>query len=89
MGRALGGAALFGVGDPVVTFSGPSRDDFVRSAERTIADLNQCATFAALGLTEVRTVELINNSKTIGDYLAVIRLFRVEGVVRVGASVAG
>lgn len=73
LGGRLGGEALLGLGDPIHRFSGPSHDQFVDIAERTIGALNEGATLATLGISSERALELIEPAMTIGKYLAVIR----------------
>jgi hypothetical protein len=80
---SLGAEALFGVGEPFETFSGPSRDDFVSIAERTVAALNEGASLAALGISESRAKEIADQAPTIGKYLALVRRDLISNGTRV------
>jgi DNA (cytosine-5)-methyltransferase 1 len=70
---ALGAEALFGVGEPFDYFNGPPKSDFVSIAEKTVAALNEGASLVALGISEPRAAELVDQAATIGKYLALIR----------------
>lgn len=84
LARKLGDDALFGVGEPVERFAGPSEDQYVGIAVRTVAALNESASLAALGVSEERAVGLVGEADTIGRYLAPIRgeLIRNSGRVK-------
>jgi hypothetical protein len=73
--NALGGEALFGVGEQ---FSGPAKDEFVTIAAKTVAALNEGASLVALGISEERAAELVEEADTIGRYLAAIRAALIE-----------
>jgi hypothetical protein len=70
---ALGAEALFGVGEPFDYFNGPPKSDFVSTAEKTVAALNEGASLVALGISEPRAAGLVDQAATIGKYLALIR----------------
>lgn len=69
----VGADSLLGVGHPSYRFSGPSKEQFVEIAQRTIASLNQGATLADLGVSIERAKELVAQAATIGMYMALIR----------------
>ena len=73
LSRALGAEALFGVGQPVENFGGPSKDQFSAIAERTVAALNEGASLAALGLSADGARALVERAKTIGELMGLIR----------------
>lgn len=73
LGDAIGASGLFGVDGPVVRFEGPDRSMWVSIAERTVSALNQGAQLSALGVTTDRAASLVENSDTVGHYLATIR----------------
>jgi hypothetical protein len=73
IGKTLGGEALFGIDEPVTKFSGPPRNQFREIAEKTVAALNESASFVALGISEDYAESLTGKADTIGHYLALIR----------------
>jgi len=83
VGNELGGDALMGVDEPVLTFSGPAQTEYVEIAERTISALNEGATLAALGISEEDAASMANGCPTVGRYLALVR----QRLVRNGARV--
>jgi hypothetical protein len=83
LGERLGAEALFGTGERIEPFVGPSKEEYVGIATRTVAALNEGASLAALGVTEEYAEELASKCKTIGRYLALIR----DALVRNGAHV--
>ncbi|WP_271219464.1 hypothetical protein [Streptosporangium carneum] len=79
----LGGESLLGVEEPVTHFYGPSKQNFVSIAERTVAALNEGASLAALGISAERADELANQASTIGLYLALVRKDLIKNGARV------
>jgi DNA (cytosine-5)-methyltransferase 1 len=73
LARKLGDDALFGVGESVERFDGPAKEQYIGIAGRTVAALNESASLAALGVSEERAIALVDESTTIGRYLALIR----------------
>jgi len=70
LARRIGAETLLGSDDrSVFEFSGPSRVEYERIAERTLAVLNQGATFSDLGLTKARVSSIAESSPTIGGFL--------------------
>lgn len=78
IGNAVGGEALLGVDQLAERFGGPSKIDYVKIAERTVAPLNDGASFADLGISEEQARELANEASTIGRYIALIRRALIE-----------
>lgn len=78
IGSALGGEALLGVDQLAERFSGPSKIDYVKIAERTVATLNEGASFVDLGISEEQATELAKEASTIGGYIALIRRALIE-----------
>ena len=74
LGTQIGAESLFGLDDPIVRFSGPPRSEFVQIASKTISALNEGATLAALGISDVKAQELaaLPETTTIGKYLGLI-----------------
>lgn len=70
LARTIGGDSLVGTGKGWYDFPGPNASDYVSIAERTLATLNQGATFSDLGLTHENVQRVANDSKTIGDFLS-------------------
>lgn len=81
---AIGGEALLGTGEKFVVFEGPAKDKYVGIAEKTLATLNQGATFSDLGLTTERVQSAADGSNTIGGFLARVhdRISDAEDTVR-------
>lgn len=73
LAQSLGAESLFGVADPITKFDGPTRDNFVRIAESTVAALNEGASLASLGISDTQARSLSEKAGTIGQYLALIR----------------
>ena len=73
IGGKLGGEALFGTDEPIESFDGPAKDEFIRIAEKTVQALNEGASLAALGISTEQAEEMAAESETIGRYLALIR----------------
>jgi energy-coupling factor transporter ATP-binding protein EcfA2 len=71
--RRVGSDALLGVAEPSFRFSGPPKSQFLDIASRTLATLNQGASLADLGVSEVRAKELVENAPTIGHFLGLLR----------------
>lgn len=74
----LGGEALVGLGDPIYMFSGPAKDQYTDIANRTLALLNQGENLNDLGIGDDRVYDILNESPTIGNFLARIRLELVK-----------
>ena len=73
LAERIGADSLLGVGKPMYRFSGPPPDQYIDIATRTIAILNEGASLVDLGILEGRAEKLINQAKTIGNYLALLR----------------
>jgi len=73
LAQALGAEALFGSAGAITLFEGPTKGDFVRIAESTVAALNEGASLASLGISEQTAVDLTGTTNTIGQYLAAVR----------------
>jgi hypothetical protein len=70
----VGGDSLIPlVDDPVVRFQGPRRDQYIEIARRTIATLNEGASFQDLGISDERAESLREKAPTIGAFLWYIR----------------
>lgn len=69
----IGGEALTGLDDPVFRFQGPAKAEYVPIANKTLALLNQGETLHDLGISDSRAAELVNESPTIGIFLAKVR----------------
>lgn len=69
----LGAEALTGLDDPVYRFPGPPKSQFLNIANNTIALLNQGEQIHDLGISTVRAGQLLEESPTIGVFLAKIR----------------
>jgi DNA (cytosine-5)-methyltransferase 1 len=72
LARTIGGDSLVGTGTGWFDFSGPNSSEYAPIAERTLATLNQGATFSDLGLTVETVLSAADKSKTIGDFLSKI-----------------
>ncbi|MEU3313482.1 hypothetical protein ABZ743_12570 [Streptomyces sp. NPDC006662] len=83
LGNELGREALFGVSDPVTTFSGPRKSDYIRIAQQTVSALNDGASLDAIGVSTELASSLAEQSETIGGYLARIR----KAAIKAGAQV--
>lgn len=73
LGMKIGGSALLGTDGGIVRFSGPSKDQFINIGERTLAALNQGASFTDLGLTAERAIEIADRVTYVGDFLTELR----------------
>lgn len=73
LGQELGGEALLGTGNPIYMFAGPPKDKFLEIANNTIALLNQGENIHDLGISNTRAYQLLENTNTIGLFLAKIR----------------
>lgn len=69
----IGAEALIGLGDPVFRFQGPPKEQFIPIVNRTLALLNQGETLHDLGISDGRSVQLVDESTTIGVFLAKVR----------------
>ncbi|MCP9786007.1 hypothetical protein [Cyanobium sp. N5-Cardenillas] len=69
----IGAEALTGLGDPVFRFQGPTKAEFIPIANKTLALLNQGETLHDLGISDGRATQLVEESSTIGVFLAKIR----------------
>jgi hypothetical protein len=69
----LGGESLVGLGDPIYRFSGPLKEKYIEIANNTISLLNQGENIHDLGISSIRAEQLLDESKTIGFFLAKIR----------------
>ncbi|MCV7716846.1 hypothetical protein M3C97_007650, partial [Micrococcus luteus] len=83
LGMSIGGDALLGVEDPIMRFTGPEKSQFIRIAEATVSALNEGASLAALGVSELQAQEILEKSNTLGSYLAHLR----QALTRNGARV--
>lgn len=88
LGDRLGAEALFGTGGGVEEFHGPSKDEYLGIATRTVGALNEGASLAALGVSEEQALLLSEASDTIGRYMALIREALVENGGHVRALLA-
>lgn len=69
----LGAESLIGLGEPIYRFAGPQKTEYLTIANKTIALLNQGENIHDLGISTIRAEQLLQESKTIGEYLARIR----------------
>ncbi len=69
----VGAETLLGIGSAPYIFSGPTSDQYIDIASRTIATLNQGASLADFGVSLDRAKELVHSAKTVGSYLRLIR----------------
>ncbi|HVT80556.1 MAG TPA: hypothetical protein VHM90_07860 [Phycisphaerae bacterium] len=69
----LGADSLLGIGEPAFGFTGPQKSEFIRIATQTIHTLNEGASLADLGVSQIRTDELLTDAKTIGAFLGHLR----------------
>ncbi|MFY4707461.1 hypothetical protein [Burkholderia glumae] len=69
----IGAEALVGLEDPVFRFQGPPKEQFIPIVNRTLALLNQGETLHDLGISDERSTQLVNESTTIGVFLAKVR----------------
>ncbi len=83
LGNELGREALFGIANPVTTFLGPSKSEYIRIARQTVSALNDGASLDAIGVSSELARSLAEESDTIGGYLARIR----SAAIKAGASV--
>ena len=73
LGDALGRESLFGIHSPITAFGGPEPSQYIAIARSTVAALNDGASFASLGISDEKAVELLEGASTVGSYLARIR----------------
>lgn len=73
LANKLGGDALLGNDKPWLFFPGPSKTQYRMIAERTLATLNEGASFSDLGVTEDQISTAIQASSTIGGFLSRLR----------------
>ncbi|MEQ8466800.1 hypothetical protein [Coleofasciculus sp. E1-EBD-02] len=73
LAKRIGADSLLGVEDTIYRFKGPPPDQYIDIATRTIETLNEGASLVDLGISEERAKELIDQAKTIGHYLGVLR----------------
>ena len=80
----IGAEALLGTTKRPVPFNGPSKSMYASIAEKTLATLNQGATFSDLGLTQERVSQAASTASTIGGFLSQVHelIAEAEGVVR-------
>lgn len=69
----IGAEALVGLGDPVFKFQGPPKTQYVPIVNKTLALLNQGETLHDLGISDERAAQLVDESTTIGIFLAKVR----------------
>lgn len=69
----IGAEALTGLDDPIFRFQGPTRAEFVPIVNKTLALLNQGETLHDLGISDERSIQLVDESPTIGVFLAKVR----------------
>ncbi len=70
LARTIGGESLVGTGKGWFAFTGPEKSEYIPIAEKTLATLNQGATFSDLGLTADAVQEAANNAPTIGGFFS-------------------
>jgi hypothetical protein len=73
LARKIGAESLLGSSDPFVRFFGPDKIHYRKIAEITVAVLNQGASFADLGLSDIQIDNLVQSSSTIGGFLGRLR----------------
>lgn len=73
LAESIGGNSLLSVKDGFSKFAGPSKSAFPKIAENTIAQLNQGATFADLGISPDTVSACVDTSKNIGAFMGHIR----------------
>jgi hypothetical protein len=78
LGRTIGGDALLGAGSGWLEFSGPDNTQYLPIAEKTLATLNQGATFSDLGLSAELLSREVLQVYTIGDFLSRVHNHIVE-----------
>lgn len=69
----IGSDALLGVDGREFRFHGPTRDQFRKIAETTVATLNQGANLTDLGISDDDMKKLITSSSTVGKLLGSLR----------------
>ena len=69
LAEQIGGESLIGANEKWHHFLGPQKEQYAIIAERTLATLNQGASFSDLGLTVEIVNEVSEESTTIGDFL--------------------
>lgn len=69
LARKIGAESLLGTSSGSSHFSGPSKDQYVSIAERTLSTLNQGAGLADLGLTICDAEDCAKKSATIGGFM--------------------
>lgn len=69
----IGAEALVGLEDPVFRFQGPPKDQYIAIVNKTLALLNQGETLHDLGISDDRSKVLVEESTTIGVFLAKVR----------------
>lgn len=81
----IGSDALLGVDGRALQFEGPTRDQFRKIAETTIATLNQAANITDLGISEDDMERFVKSSTTVGKLLGTLRreLNRKQGAVSI------
>lgn len=73
LAKQLGAESLTGLGDPIYRFAGPPKLKYREIADNTISLLNQGEKLHDLGISDIRAEELLTQSTTIGNYLALVR----------------
>jgi DNA (cytosine-5)-methyltransferase 1 len=71
--KTIGADALLGIDEQAYRFRGPSREQYKKIAENTIATLNQGATTADLGVSDTEFDDLVSKSETVGKLLGRLR----------------
>jgi hypothetical protein len=69
----IGAEALVGLGDPIFRFQGPPKQQYIPIVNKTLALLNQGETLHDLGISDERSAQLLDESTTIGVFLAKVR----------------
>lgn len=69
----IGAEALTGLDDPIFRFQGPTKAEFVPIVNKTLALLNEGETLHDLGISDERSIQLVDESPTIGVFLAKVR----------------
>jgi hypothetical protein len=69
----IGAEALTGLDDPVFRFQGPRKTEYISIVNKTLALLNQGETLHDLGISDGRAAQLVEESPTIGIFLAKVR----------------
>jgi len=69
LAQRIGAETLLGTGDAAVMFTGPSKDQYIGIAERTLSTLNQGSSLSDMGLTHDDASACAEASTTIGGFM--------------------